>query len=1414
MPLHENVRKELLKAVTRVRTILTEDFTLQCKTIYGIQPDGAFIDLAQLGHLSEEEKSRATVLRDRVEHLAAGAESGESLADVVDRMLREQAFTVLNRLCALRMCEERDLVQECVRKRVESKGFRLFEENAAHLGGGTYSRYQLYLSLLCDELSLELGMLFDRFAATAVLFPSETALGHVMEELNRPSLHQLWADDETIGWIYQYFNPAEERKKMRQESAAPQNSRELAVRNQFFTPRYVVEFLTENTLGLIWYEMRKADTGLTSVCRYLLRKPNEVFLSEGERAPVQNGTEASSTLEDPLQQTVYREHRPKKDPRELRVIDPACGSGHFLLYAFDLLAVIYEEAWSDPASPPFNQTGRALREEPGLSTLEHLRRAVPKLIIEHNLHGVDIDPRAVQIAALALRLRAQRAWKTIGVKATDRPRIDKSNFVTAAPMPGEADMRRDFTSGLRPKVVGQLVDVVFDKLALAGEAGSLLRIETDLNNAIADARAQWISGPKPEQAELFPELVKTKPEQQQFQFDVTDVTDLEFWEQAERRVLIELQKYAVQSEGGQATRRRFFASDAIHGFEFVDLCHKTYDVVLMNPPFGSFSKRWASQARLVYPNSSNDILAAFVERFLALLNPGGRLGAITSRTCFFLSSFKDWRLNVLLQEAGVECIADLGQGVMDSAMVEAAAYVLQRGKTAATTTVFRAIADADRRGALEAALDAYNQGETEPRLFCADSTAFRLLPDSPFTYWIDKEVLQHFVAEKHFEPDIGVARNGMTTGDDFRWVRAMWEVPYEETIFCYYPIDGNATCEFSDPIVQAYQCRRSAGRPTWGFFVKAGASQPWYSPLTLKINWASDGVELRNFRDANGKPRAFLRSRELYYRSGFSWTRRAVRFYPYTIPSGCIPSVSRYMAFPDRGMSAQAVGICGSRLVSSFLRFYAEFWQRPNFLVDTVKMLPWPEVSDEDNACFEALVDREVDRRRRAYQNHEPFHEFLMPVKVRDFSDGGRALAFDPAALLDEDTERLVARSFGVSDEQARRIDRDLLEAIAYQRGMGPDVEAADSEGDSEPEEESDADFVLDYSDGAIEEAHLSYLLGCGYGRWDIRIARNPDLAPKLPHPFAPLPVCPPGTLVGPEGLPAESGRIVSEEWLSARPDAGTLPPVGSVAQPTITDQEYPIPINWNGILVDDPGLEDGQSHVDDIVRRMRLALEVIWKDRAAEVEQHAGRILKSSLRDYIRKPSGLFQDHLGRYSKSRRKAPIYWPLSTESGKYTLWIYYPRLTDQTLFSCVNDYIDPKLRDIQRDLGRLNDAGSADRKSRQQLDDLVDLQAELKVLRTKLLDIIQLPYRPNQDDGVLINAAPLWPLFRHKPWQTELRKCWEALKSGKYDWSHMAYNIWPDRVRESCRKDQSIAIAHGQEDLYEYKETKKVRGRKK
>ncbi len=678
MSFDKDTRNLLAKTVAACRRRLAGDVTDQLRGVFGLHPDGVVLPLEKLTHLSPDQHAAARRLRDLLDHYtdgAAGKDSDRRKA-AYERMVLEISFTALNRLAALRLCEERGLVVECVRKGTGSAGFQMFERISGGALGGRYDTYRVFLECLFDELALDLGVLFDRMTPQSAVFPSERCMEDVLAELNKPELTHLWTEDETIGWVYQYFNPPEERKAMRDASQAPRNSRELAVRNQFFTPRYVVEFLTDNTLGRIWYEMRKGSTALREECRYLVRRPNEVFLGPGEKAPAGKDDETDLSQEELFKRPVYIEHRPKKDPRDLRILDPACGSGHFLLYAFDLLEQIYEEAWTDHESPKSEVTSRTLQED--FKTLDDLRHETPKLIVEHNLHGIDIDPRAVQIAALALWLRAQKTWKNLGLKAQERPRIAKSNIATAEPMPGEEDMRREFTAGLKPRVLGQIVDEVFEKMKLAGEAGSLLKIEEEIKDAVAAAGKQWREGPKPEQQLLFlPGMTDPRPKQQELRFDVKEVTDQRFWDHAEDRILDALKEYAEQAENGRAVRRRLFAEDAARGFAFIDLCRKRYDVVLMNPPFGEFSARTKSTIASSYGPAKKDIYGAFLKRALELIHSHSRFGAITSRTWLALSSFRKLR-EFLLLESRPQIIADLGRNVLDDANVQVCAYTVER----------------------------------------------------------------------------------------------------------------------------------------------------------------------------------------------------------------------------------------------------------------------------------------------------------------------------------------------------------------------------------------------------------------------------------------------------------------------------------------------------------------------------------------------------------------------------------------------------------------------------------------------------------------------------------------------------------------------------------------------------------------
>ena len=637
-------RQKLERLTQAARRLLEQEFREQLEGRYDVLLDGR-IGLAPGAHLSEQER---VVWQRIVAAIAHRRRPGVSSADAVMGYRREAAFHTLNRFVALKMLEARKLVQECISRGEESAGFKEFYGLAPGLVQLTDKGYRLYIESLLDELGRQVKVLFNRLDPATLLWPRRQAFTTLLELLNDPELATVWQEDETIGWVYQYFNGEDERRQMRAESQAPRNSRELAVRNQFFTPRYVVQFLTDNSLGQLWVEMRLGATRLAEL---------DYLVKDSERLP-----------------------RPAKDPRDLRVLDPACGSGHFLLYCFDLLAGdpsrglagIYLEAWRAEDQPPSQDTGNSLRQD--YPTEEALLKAVPELILRHNLHGVDIDPRAAQIAALALWMRAQRGFQEAGIPAAERPPIRRTNVVTAEPMPGDQLLVHEFSTGLEPRVLGELFQQMVEAMQLAGELGSLLRIDRALESAVAVARRQF---EKEKKQQL--QLPGFEQPARQLGFDLSGISDASFFDSAEERIVAALAAYAAQAPASMTVRRHLFAEDAAQGIAFIDLIRQRYDAVLMNPPFGAASLAAKREFEAAYPRTKNDLYAAFVERGIELLHPGGYLGAITSRTGFFLSSFQRWREEVLLQEAPPTVFADLGQGVLDSAMVEVAAYCLRKG---------------------------------------------------------------------------------------------------------------------------------------------------------------------------------------------------------------------------------------------------------------------------------------------------------------------------------------------------------------------------------------------------------------------------------------------------------------------------------------------------------------------------------------------------------------------------------------------------------------------------------------------------------------------------------------------------------------------------------------------------------------
>jgi hypothetical protein len=517
MALDRATRNTLRNTVTRCRGLLEEAVGDVLEGRLGIRRSSEVEDAARMTHLSEEEQQHREQVISHLRHIEA---DGLKAEDAVARLIRETSYSHLNRLCAYKMLERRGLRREAVGRGINSQGFKFYladhpEDERLFDTGRQDEAYRNFLRWLGGTLSYEIGVLFSPTDPANHLFPSQRVLDAVLDLINTEELDEVWDEEETIGWVYQYYTPKELREKARKESQSPRSSYELAFRNQFYTPDYVVRFLTDNTLGRTWYEMRRGNTRLTDRCEYLVRRKHPRFLAPGERAPdpfqpfpqrddspggsepadmwirpnpqlqdlggifryaqrvngydyaerylgIDCGSLANERLDEYrrtgswqgtfeelrcclfIQQRSWRyyeevpegedleaiqslhrticerweletEHilyRAQKDPRKLKVLDPACGSGHFLLYCFDLLEIIYEEAYDDET------LGEALRKEH--PDREAFRRAVPALILRHNLHGIDIDVRAVQIAALALWLRAQRSYADLGLKGNAR----------------------------------------------------------------------------------------------------------------------------------------------------------------------------------------------------------------------------------------------------------------------------------------------------------------------------------------------------------------------------------------------------------------------------------------------------------------------------------------------------------------------------------------------------------------------------------------------------------------------------------------------------------------------------------------------------------------------------------------------------------------------------------------------------------------------------------------------------------------------------------------------------------------------------------------------------------------------------------------------------------------------------------
>jgi hypothetical protein len=669
MAITKAARSKIFTLVQEIKKLLVLEVASQLQQFYGIRPDGSMLLVEQLPATEPEILHTARLLRQRIDYIKSNIPSEKNKeVEAIKQLLNEQAFSILNRFATLRMAEERGIIKETIRKEYNSEGFQIFDSIT---GQGAvaeqYIRYKWYLHSIFDELAIDLPSVFDRFSPYALVFPGERAMRSLLTIINNESvtMHReegkqpmnLWREDETIGWIYQYYNSREEISEMREASDAPRNSRELAVRNQFFTPRYVVQFLTDNSLGRIWYEMTKGKTELIHKCQYLIRRPKELFLDKGNTRP-----------ENADEETDYIEHRQIKDPREILMLDPACGSMHFGLYSFDLFEQIYTEAWD-------NHPELILDLRNTITRKQYINQ-IPEFIIRYNIHGVDIDPRALQIAALSLWLRAQKSFEKLNLEPVERPQITKSNLVLAEAMPGNAELLSALVKPLDAPL-RKLVTAIWDLMKMAGETGLLLRIEEEIDRNINEIAADLSKDAKDSQLELGADERTMKAAERAAFYSTKKYRD-SFLENAASEVFRILKELSETATNGEAYQKLLFADDAARGFAFIELCRKKYDVVLMNPPFGSATSSTMAFLRGVYPLSADNLYIQFIIRCWELLQNNGYISILSDRSFINKSSYDKFRKEFIIAKLSLKVILDLGENILDGAFVDVACHIYSK----------------------------------------------------------------------------------------------------------------------------------------------------------------------------------------------------------------------------------------------------------------------------------------------------------------------------------------------------------------------------------------------------------------------------------------------------------------------------------------------------------------------------------------------------------------------------------------------------------------------------------------------------------------------------------------------------------------------------------------------------------------
>jgi len=712
--------------------------------------------------------------------------------------------------------------------------------------------YRLLLTAQCNALNKAMPFLFEKIDDETELLLPDNLLNSdsLMRKLVGEIEEEDWKEVEIIGWLYQFYI-SEKKDEVIGKVVA---SEDIPAATQLFTPNWIVKYLVQNTLGRLWLE-HYPDSPLKAKMEYYIEPAEQTpevqeQLKEivrqrelnHERHEAHEKGENGENEESDSSFRVVRVFR-GLNPEHLTLLDPACGSGHILVEAYDLFKAIYQE--------------RGYRA-----------KDIPALILNKNLFGLEIDDRAAQLAAFALMMKAraddrrifdsESTPNVVALQDSEGMKASEIHFALTSPLKGEQEGELD-----SPAPDGHLFepdDNLFTRAAAKSTAHRPL-----LSAHFTEADITHLLGLF-ENAKTFGSLIKVAPKL------------------AAKLPEIEMRLDDVLKSGDLTHASAHIIKPLL---QQARLLARQYDAVVTNPPYMGVKAQTPllkAFAQQFFPNAKADVFAMFIERGFSFATRNGDVGYMTPFVWFFIKSYESLRATIVRTKCISTLIHPEYNTFWESAHVTICAFVIRNIFTHATGAFIdlRNVYGAD---AQQPVLREAASNPTCKWRYTVSSTTFEQIPGSPIAYWASERVRLAFKEMPPFS-NFAETRIGLITGDNARFLRRWWEVPTENIGF-------GLTHE---------EAAKSAHK--WFPIVKGGEFRKWYGNLSDVVDWKHDGQEIQSALHPSGnRTLAHNFNLDKLFQQGINWSKiTSSSFSARLQPMGCIftdPSASAFAKSHD-----------------------------------------------------------------------------------------------------------------------------------------------------------------------------------------------------------------------------------------------------------------------------------------------------------------------------------------------------------------------------------------------------------------------------------------------------------------------------------------------------------------------------------